>query len=726
MRPWGWPPVGPEGVVHGCGGARLVARRVRCVVTRWLSRIPRGGSLAVVSGGASWLASLVVLAVACAPVGQDDPRGEAPGVVLGSLFACAGAADCDDADSCTTDRCIGGACVHLPVAAPSCCMVADDCPQLACRAASCLAVPGRPHPSCYYATEHPCCLADGACVDHDPCTLDTCDLDSHSCVHAPTAGCCADDGACDDGDPCTADACDGVTHTCVTAPIAGCCADDGACDDGDPCTVDACDGVTHTCVAAPIAGCCHGSAECTGGAMCVAGVCEPPVHEAGWQQLPAAGLPLTRIRSLARDGSGHLFVAAWGYGVYRSTDGGATFQKLGAPNTVNDPGALAITTVGLNSLGEPVIGVSPSGTGTTTTMLYRFDGAKNAWTTATTNQQMSLGGYFPLAFRHDLSGDLLATWPFRSDIMRSQDGGDTWASAFPIPNAAHTPPNGPSPLVKAVFGVAVHPRSGEMFCGTEGDQWWHSTDDGAAWSMVDEGGTSNLALEPGQNGFLIAFTKDAEPLFGTQGKADGKFLMRLRSDGQVVSSCAGFPVWGMVGTANETTVLRELALTDEGYDFLAMPVADGKGGALPCDLWGSADGATWEKLAAPFVPELNALVADGDSVLVGGGAASPGVIWRYTPVAASRLPLVDTGFAAGESPTCGVGGLALAGSAVDPEGAAVTVSWEARGPGVVTFADPGAAVTSASFGAPGDYVLTLRATDGIRSAGAPVIVHVTP
>src|SRR5262249_27580897 len=57
----------------------------------------------------------------------------------------------------------------------------------------------------------------------------------------------------------------------------------------------------------------------------------------------------------------------------------------------------------------------------------------------------------------------------------------------------------------------------------------------------------------------------------------------------------------------------------------------------------------------------------------------------------------------------------LGGSASDdglPFGALLAVSWtKVSGPGGVSFADPGSPVTTASFDAPGAYVLRLTATD---------------
>ena len=75
---------------------------------------------------------------------------------------CATAADCDDADACTTDACVAGVCSDTPV----------------------------------------------ACNDGDPCTSDACV--GGACESTPIS--------CDDGKPCTLDACSG--GTCTSTPLA--------------------------------------------------------------------------------------------------------------------------------------------------------------------------------------------------------------------------------------------------------------------------------------------------------------------------------------------------------------------------------------------------------------------------------------------------------------------------------------------------------------------------
>ncbi len=77
------------------------------------------------------------------------------------------------------------------------------------------------------------------------------------------------------------------------------------------------------------------------------------------------------------------------------------------------------------------------------------------------------------------------------------------------------------------------------------------------------------------------------------------------------------------------------------------------------------------------------------------------------------------------------GAVSLAGSVSDdglPEvPGTVTVGWsKASGPGAVTFADPLSVSTTATFGAPGTYVLRLSASDGASSSSDDVTVEVAP
>ncbi|MCB9787613.1 MAG: lamin tail domain-containing protein [Deltaproteobacteria bacterium] len=166
---------------------------------------------------------------------------------------CITAADCDDHDVCTAERCnqVAHTC-EAPVALAGCCNASADCD------------------------------------DENPCNLDRCV--GMTCRHSPdlVVGCCATDAACDDGDPCTIDSCDPDDHACtpptpvVLGPGEQCCTTDEECADGDPETPDICDLATQICMNrdAPLAdgAACTDNEQCSN--ACIAEVCAPPA-EAG-------------------------------------------------------------------------------------------------------------------------------------------------------------------------------------------------------------------------------------------------------------------------------------------------------------------------------------------------------------------------------------------------------------------------------------------------------------
>jgi FtsP/CotA-like multicopper oxidase with cupredoxin domain len=72
----------------------------------------------------------------------------------------------------------------------------------------------------------------------------------------------------------------------------------------------------------------------------------------------------------------------------------------------------------------------------------------------------------------------------------------------------------------------------------------------------------------------------------------------------------------------------------------------------------------------------------------------------------------------------------LAGTATDDglpnPPATLTTTWTASGPGTVTFGDPAALNTTASFSVDGVYVLTLTADDGALTASSQITITVNP
>ena len=141
---------------------------------------------------------------------------------------------CDDANSCTDDACVDGACENTAV----------DCDDgNACTTDTCDADTGE----CVNVDETDCddgefcngvevCnTTTGECdAGTDPCVEgETCDEDNDECVVE-----CDDAGDCDDGDLCTDDAC--VNGLCENTDV--------DCDDGDLCTTDSCDADTGDCL----------------------------------------------------------------------------------------------------------------------------------------------------------------------------------------------------------------------------------------------------------------------------------------------------------------------------------------------------------------------------------------------------------------------------------------------------------------------------------------------
>jgi hypothetical protein len=241
-----------------------------------------------------------------------------------------------DADPCTTDECVGGACVGVPVA--SVCTIGGTCipagtsadgqpclvcdPQKADDAWTALSNSDcddgnacTAGDACYTGA---CIGAVGLCDDKNPCTKNNCTPGS-GCVFLPASVAC-DDGnectsgddcatgkcvglampasACDDNNPCTDDSClpvAGCAHApnlvscndgdpctagdyctagvCHAAHIVCSCSDGASCDDGNPCTVDGCDPLGD-CINSPIAaGLCDDGNACTASDHCAKGYC---------------------------------------------------------------------------------------------------------------------------------------------------------------------------------------------------------------------------------------------------------------------------------------------------------------------------------------------------------------------------------------------------------------------------------------------------------------------
>ena len=178
------------------------------------------------------------------------------------IECCAVNADCNDANNCTVDTCVGGYCQHTS-------LVCND--SNVCTNDSCNPVTG-----CVYTNNTASCsdgnacttsdtCSGGACVggaalncnDSNVCTNDSCNTSS-GCVHTNNSASCSDGNACTTSDTCSGGACVGGAAL--------------NCNDSNVCTNDSCNtssGCVHT---NNTASCSDGNA-CTTSDICSGGAC---------------------------------------------------------------------------------------------------------------------------------------------------------------------------------------------------------------------------------------------------------------------------------------------------------------------------------------------------------------------------------------------------------------------------------------------------------------------
>ncbi len=239
---------------------------------RWtLVRTMRSGRF----GAAVWALGAVALAVGCGDLVIAEGTNDG-GVV--DVVPDAGSdegkepttcefgndSECDDGDSCTTDRCLStGVCSSTP--REGVCKVDGVCWDDGASA------PGSVCQVCD-TSKAVNAWTPVVCDDGDPCTDGKCDAQS-GCFHVAAA----DETPCDDGVACTTDdRC--VGGQCVATPC-GCGGDDGECEGKvalEACQRAAC--VEDACVAVADASkdgkACQGGDLCVTGETCLEGVCQ--------------------------------------------------------------------------------------------------------------------------------------------------------------------------------------------------------------------------------------------------------------------------------------------------------------------------------------------------------------------------------------------------------------------------------------------------------------------
>jgi hypothetical protein len=198
---------------------------------------------------------------------------------------CSKASDpCDDGKGCTTDSCntSTGTCTHEKAANACCsdtdCVQTDPCLVGQCVDNQCRTGPNNFRPDCCSAGNNP------SCNDKATCTLDKCDKNMGGwmqCTHIKDPSnpkCCEKDSTnqqCDDGQPCTWDVC--LNWQCENQKLATCCVTTIDCDDGNPCTNEICTlkpgEKAGNCSYPKTPGCCVTTTDCDDNKYCTIDTC---------------------------------------------------------------------------------------------------------------------------------------------------------------------------------------------------------------------------------------------------------------------------------------------------------------------------------------------------------------------------------------------------------------------------------------------------------------------
>ena len=170
------------------------------------------------------------------------------------------------------------------------------------------------------------------------------------------------------------------------------------------------------------------------------------------------------------------------------------------------------------------------------------------------------------------------------------------------------------------------------------------------------------------------------------------------------------------GGASGTLTAREiidapwLRLTRRGNTFTA---------------YHSPDGQSWTRVGSPQTITMASNVLIGIPACAGDTSRLAEIALSDVTISPAVPDVLITSPADGS--TLSGTGQSLGLAATVTSGTTPTLAWsEVSGPGSVTFADPSLATTTATFSAPGSYVLRLTATTAAGSGSADLTVHVAP
>ena len=274
-----------------------------------------------------------------------------------------------------------------------------------------------------------------------------------------------------------------------------------------------------------------------------------------------------------------LFAGTWDQGVWKTSDGGTTWKRV----LYQPPQQAAILAIEIDPKNTQNV-VAATDTGMNDGVFRSSDGG-GSWTRSTEGLPANFR-LFAMAMAPSSPATLYAT-PGEG-VVKSTDGGRTWKAAG----------SGSGISGKLVRALAVDPSSADVvYAGTVNDGAWKSADGGASWKSVSSGPMKDRHVY----GF---FVEPSQPETVWAGVSNG-----------VLKSDDGGRSWRK---------------TTSGYDFMhfapILPDAAKAGGLYAGSsrdgVVKSSDGRTWTGPGAGFfAADVTAVVTD---------PASPSTIWVAT------------------------------------------------------------------------------------------------
>jgi hypothetical protein len=323
-----------------------------------------------------------------------------------------------------------------------------------------------------------------------------------------------------------------------------------------------------------------------------------------------SGLPLLRIRTIAATDVNTLFAAVDSYGVYKSTNGGASWTAANGSG-LTGLGCLTLRNISVRTATEIwALGACRHNSG-----IYRTLDGGATWTrlgAATIPDDAAVGS---ITFSGTGPATVALASTGRDGIFRSNDNGATWAqinNGIPAPAGANR---------ISVFNVVVLANANQLVSWVEGQGVYRSADGGANWTPSGTGlpaNTHSLAGISRESSTVLYLGADKGPVYrstdgglnwapwGTTGSQESNSYVRgVTSD---VTAAGRFWLHGLNG----------ITFTgDNGATFNSVTLPDGYITGANLDPTGA--GAYFAALNVYKIPDLyapgfNGAVTIGDTL----------------------------------------------------------------------------------------------------------------